>query len=424
MPTPAATSMIDRAAAQRRTLATLMTGQVFGGASVSSAVAVAALLASSILNSDRLAGIASAMLTFGAAFASIPLSRMMRRKGRRPGLFTFYVAGMIGAGVAAIGGQLRSMLLFIPGMFLFGFGQASNLQGRYVGADLAEPDRRARAIATVVWVGTLGAVFGPVLSDPEKRLGEQLGLDRLVGPFLFSSLFFGLAALNIYIRLRPDPLVLAGGLDDSATPAKPVFAQLRHSIGVIGRYPRAKLALVAMIISQASMVAVMTMTPLHMKDHGHADLSAFVVAVHIVGMYGFAPLIGRFADRQGRIRTLVAAGAILAAGTVVAVLAGYHPTLIFLGLFLLGVGWNFGLIGGSALLTESVPAVERVATQGSADLLMSLCGGTAGFSSGFIKTAWGYHWLANGATVAAGVLLALAFYAQRLGTSATPSAAA
>lgn len=420
--TGTASPVVDRAAVQRRTIATLMTGQVLGGASVSSAFAVAALLASSILDSDRLAGIASAMLTLGAAAASVPLSRLMRRKGRRPGLFLFYLAGMVGAAVAAAGGQFRNIGVFVVGMFLFGFGQASNLQGRYVGADLAEPDRRARAIATVVWVGTLGAVFGPVLSDPEKRFGEWLGLDRLVGPFLFSSLFFGFAALNIVLRLRPDPLVVAGGLDPAGTAQPRVVAQLRHSIGVIGRHPRAKLALIAMIISQASMVAVMTMTPLHMKDHGHADLSAFVIAFHIVGMYGFAPLIGRFADKQGRIRTLVAAGAILAAGTVVAVLAGYHPALIFLGLFLLGVGWNFGLIGGSTLLTESVPVAERVATQGSADLLMSLCGGTAGFSSGFIKTAWGYHWLANGATVAAGGLLVLAFYAQRLSPASTPSA--
>ena len=168
-----------------------------------------------------------------------------------------------------------------------------------------------------------------------------------------------------------------------------MFAQLKHSLGVISQLPMARVALAAMVISQTAMVAVMTMTPLHMKDHGQADLSAFVVALHIVGMYGLAPFIGRFADRQGRIKAIAAAGATLGVGTIVAVMAGYQPSLIFLGLFLLGVGWNFGLIGGSALLTESVPLEERVGTQGSADLLMSLCGGVAGFSSGFIKTRVG-----------------------------------
>lgn len=409
--------MTEHAAIQRRTIGTLMTGQVLGGAAVSSAFAVAGLVASDILDNDRLAGVASAMLTLGAAVASVPLSRLMRRRGRRPGLQLGYLVGTLGAGVAVVGAQARWLPLFILGMFLFGAGQASNLQGRYVAADLAAPDRRARAMSTVVWVGTLGAVFGPTLSPIEKNIGESLGLDRLVGPMLFSCLFFALAGVNILTRLRPDPLVVIGGLDPEGGPRIKIFAQLRTSIGVIWARPMARLALIAMIISQASMVAVMTMTPLHMKDHGQADLSAFVIAFHIVGMYGFAPLIGRAADRFGRLIVIMCSGAILVAGTVVAVFAGYHPVLIFAGLFLLGLGWNFGLIGGSALLTDSVPADARVTVQGSADLLMSLCGGAAGFSSGFIKAAWGFHWLANGATVAAGALLIAAFLAWRLAVS-------
>jgi MFS family permease len=167
------------------------------------------------------------------------------------------------------------------------------------------------------------------------------------------------------------------------------------------------------VVSQASMVAVMTMTPLHMKDHQHADLSAFVIALHIVGMYGLSPFIGRLVDRCGRVPSALASGVILAEGTITAVVAGYQPSLIFAGLFLLGLGWNVGIIAGSALLTESVPTEERVGVQGSADLLMSLLGGSAGFASGFVKVAWGYHWLANGATIAAGVLAAFALYMLR-----------
>jgi MFS family permease len=391
-----------------------MTGQVLGGAAVSSAFAVSGLLASDILDSDRLAGVAAAMLTLGSAVASVPLSRLMRRRGRRPGLRLGYAVGTAGAVLSVVAGQSRSLPLLFIGMFLFGWAQSSNLQGRYVAADLAEPDRRARAIATVVWVGTLGAVFGPVLSPVEKAIGESIGLDRLVAPILFSAIFFALAGLNIALRLHPDPLVVAGGVHPEGVAQTKVWDQLRRSLGVITARPMARLALLAMVISQVSMVAVMTMTPLHMKDHGHADLSAFVIAFHIVGMYGCAPLIGRFADRSGRLPAIMGGAAILAVGTVVAVLAGYHPTLIFAGLFLLGLGWNFGLIGGSALLTESVPTDERVGVQGSADLLMSMCGGVAGFSSGFVKAAWGYHVLANAATVAAGVLLAAALLARKL----------
>jgi MFS family permease len=404
----------ERADIQRRTLGTLMAGQALGGAAVSSAFAVVGLLASDISGNDRMAGVAAAMLTVGAAVASVPLSRLMRRRGRRPGLRLGYVIGSAGAVIAVVAGQARSLPLLLAAMFLFGWAQSSNLQGRYVAADLAEPDHRARAISTVVWVGTLGAVFGPTLAPVEKAIGEGIGLDRLVAPILFSAAFFVLAGLNIAVRLRPDPLVVAGGLQPDGVAQTKVLVQLRRSLAVIAARPMARLALLAMVISQVSMVAVMTMTPLHMKDHGQADLSAFVIAFHIVGMYGSAPLVGRFADRTGRIPAIMVGSGILAVGTVVAVLAGYHPSLIFAGLFLLGLGWNFGLIGGSALLTESVPTDERVGVQGSADLLMSMCGGAAGFSSGFIKAAWGYHMLANAATVAAGVLMAAALVARKV----------
>ena len=145
----------------------------------------------------------------------------------------------------------------------------------------------------------------------------------------------------------------------------------------------------------------MVMTPLHMKDHGHAELSTLVIAVHVFGMFGLAPLIGRWADGFGRIRSLQVGAIILAAGTVSAVIAGYVPALMFVGLFLLGVGWSVALISGSALLTESLPESQRVDAQGLADVLMSLLGATAAFSSGFVKTAVGYDWLANFATAAA-----------------------
>jgi hypothetical protein len=86
--------------------------------------------------------------------------------------------------------------------------------------------------------------------------------------------------------------------------------------------------------------------------------------------------------------------------------AGYVPVLIFAGLFLLGLGWNLGLIAGATLLTSSVPAEARVEAQGTGDLLLSTCGALAAFGSGFVKQAAGFHVLANIATgVAAGLLI-------------------
>ena len=106
--------------------------------------------------------------------------------------------------------------------------------------------------------------------------------------------------------------------------------------------PGAVLGLVAMAASQAAMVGVMTMTPPHMKDHGQADLSAVVIAVHILGMYGLAPFVGRYVRRVGAVPAIEAGAVVLGSGTVAAVVAGYVPALIFVGLFLLGLGWSIG----------------------------------------------------------------------------------
>jgi MFS family permease len=130
-------------------------------------------------------------------------------------------------------------------------------------------------------------------------------------------------------------------------------------------------------------------------------------------MYAFSPLIGRFSDRQGRLKAILVGSVVLMAATVMAALAGDVEQLLFPALWGLGLGWNFGLIGGSSLLVDSVPAEHRVGVQGSADLLMSFCGGIAGFSSGFIRKAVGYHMLANLATLAAGALFLAAFAAYR-----------
>ena len=394
---------------QRRTLVTLRLAQVPGQAAVAGVVAVGALLAKDLLHGqDRFAGSGGAAFTLGSAFLAVPLSAFMRRNGRRPGLKFAFGLGAVGAVIAGIGGQLRSFPLFLLGMLCFGGAQAATLQGRYVAADLARESDRAQAIASVVVVGTLGAVFGPVLTPWEKRAGQAVGLDQFIGPFFFAALLLLVAMAVIARRLHPDPLAVNGELDPHAERVRPL-RQVRISAAVIRSNRLATLGLVAMVVSQTTMVAVMTMTPSHMKDHGQADLSAYVIALHIAGMYAFAPFVGRFVGRVGQVPAVMVGSVVLGAGTVVSVVAGYVPSLIFVGLFLLGVGWNIGLIAGSSMLTGAVPGNARVEVQGTADLTMSFCGGMAAFASGFVKQAWGFHMLANAATLLAGLLLVVAY---------------
>jgi MFS family permease len=398
----------ERDALQRRTLNVLRVGVVPGQAAVAGVVAVVSLLGKDLLGSDRLAGLGSAAFTTGSAIIAIPLAARMKRRGRRAGLVMELALGAVGSAIAATGGQLGWFWLFIAGMTVFGFGQAASLQARYVAADLAREHERATAIGAIVWVGTLGAVLGPLLTPFEKRVGTWLGLDEFIGPYLFAGALFGVGAVVYWLYLRPDPLVVIGGTDPHAERTRPL-RQLRASFGVISDSPGAILGLVSISASQAAMVAVMTMTPPHMKDHGQADLSAVVIAVHIFGMFGLAPWVGRFVARVGAVPAIQLGAVVLGCGTVAAVVAGYVPALIFTGLFLLGLGWSLGLIAGTTLLTASVPQGARVEAQGTGDLTLSLCGASAAFASGFVKQAASYHMLANAATLIAAGLLAFAW---------------
>ena len=150
-----------------------------------------------------------------------------------------------------------------------------------------------------------------------------------------------------------------------------------------------------------------------MKDHDHDDLSVYVIALHIVGMYALAPLVGRFTDRVGPHRAIAVGATVLIGGTISTVMAGYIPALMFAGLFFLGVGWNVGIIAGSTLLTSSVPSERRVEVQGTADLTMSLSGAFAAFGSGFVKESLGFHLLADVAAAAGAVLLVAAWIDRR-----------
>ena len=377
-----------------------MGSSAVGYAGVVATTAVVGLLAAEMTGRDLLAGLPAAAATLGTAAAASPLALRAKRLGRRPALTLGSLIAGGGAALAVVAGQLQIFWLLVLAMPVLGVANASNLQARFAAADLADDYKRARSIAMVVWVGTIGAVLGPATALWANRVGVGLGMEPWVSPILISIVGFTAAAAVTARFLRPDPLQLAGGVDPE-TPFENPLRGLDRSWRAMWARPLARLAVTAMAVSQMAMVAVMTMTPLHMRDHGHADLSTLVISVHVLGMFGLSPLVGRWADRFGRVRILGVGAGILALGTITAVVAGYVPGLVFVGLFLLGLGWSFALIAGSALLTESLPLEERTGAQGLADVAMSLLGAIAALSSGFVKEMVGYHWLANFATLAA-----------------------
>jgi MFS family permease len=386
----------------------LVVSQIAGSAALAAAVTVGAFVVQDILGQTTAwGGIASATVTMGAAFMSQMLARLMNVRGRRNGLQVGYLLAIVGGFVAGYGAETKNLWVFLLGLFIFGNGQASNLLSRYAAADLATTDQRGRAMSRILFASTFGAVFGPLLIKPAEEAGMNwFGWGQYTGPWIFAGAFFLTSFINTTIRLKPDPLEVAGRLNRQAEVGAPTRL-FSDAVTAIRDSGNAQIAVIAMVISQMAMVAVMTMTPVHLRLHGHETVSAYIISLHIAGMYAFSPLVGRFADRRGRLTTIQVGALILMGATVLSSLAGDSPILLFPALWMLGVGWSFGLIGGSSLLVDSIDQQIRVRVQGAADLMMSFCGGLAGFSSGFIRKAVGYHVLSNIGTLLAGVLLVI-----------------
>jgi MFS family permease len=385
----------DRDQVQRRTLAVLTVSQALGGLGIAIGIAVAAVLAEEVSGSEALAGLAQTFQVLGAAAASYALARVMGQRGRRRGLVLGYLAGSAGALLCVVAGSAGIFPLLLAGTFLLGTVTAANFQARYAAADLARPERRARALSVVVWATTIGAVLGPNLTGASGDLAETLGVPRLTGPFVVAVFTAAAAALVLALFLRPDPLLLARELEGAPATVRPTGTSWSRVSTVLRERPPVVAGVLALSCAHAVMVAVMVMTPLHMH-HGGATLNVIglVISIHVLGMYAFAPVVGLMADKLGRPQVMAAGAVVLLVSLYLAGSAPMGASLrIGVGLFLLGFGWSLCTVSASALLTEATPFDARTDVQGAADLIMNLTAAAAGALAGVVVDWLGFGFL-------------------------------
>lgn len=375
---------------RRRTVASLVAGVALGSTGHIAAVTVATIVATDIAGgTTALSGAPTATVVLGAAAGASSLSWLMVRRGRRIGLAAGYAVSVLGALVATAAVITSSLPILLLGTVLIGFGNSSNQLSRYVAADLATPDRRASAIGLVVWGATIGAVAGPNLAAPAGRVALALGLPELAGPYLVPIVFVGAAALLSFTLLRPDPYELA---DPSSRHDDDPDRSVAVSLASVLARPSVPVAIVALVAGQFVMVLIMTMTPLHMAEHGH-DLTAVgvVISGHTFGMFGLSPISGRLTDRFGSVPVILAGLAVVALASILAAIAPpAGGAVLFLALFLLGYGWNLGYVAGSALLTHGLSLAERTRIQGLTDTLIWSSAAVASLGSGFVLAYAGY----------------------------------
>ncbi|NQD89589.1 MFS transporter [Paenarthrobacter sp. CM16] len=442
--TTTSTTALDPQRVQRRTVFLLSSAQLLSGVGNGATLSIGSLLAVDLSGSEAWAGSITTVLTLAAAIAALPLARLAETRGRRIGLVTGLVAAMVGAllVIASVVGQ--SFVLLLLGAAFLGLGTAANLQARFAAVDLAEPEHRGRSLSTVVWAITIGAVAGPNLIQPGAVVGEALGLPPIAGPFVFSAAGLFLAALLLFAGLRPDPLLLSRRLAsqarrDAGDDALPVRGTIRSGLRAVRSSRLAMLALAAVVAAHGVMVAIMSMTPLHLQQlvggshaghHGGTTDSAdalviigLTISLHIAGMFALSPLWGWLTDKAGRLQTIAMGHGLLLVAVLIAGFGQHEPGLVTAGLIFLGLGWSAATIAGSTLLAESVAPDARVTVQGVSDTLMGGAGAIGGATSGLLLAWIGYQGLNVTSGIVAALVLALTLLLTvRTAGASTPQA--
>ena len=375
----------------RRLISVLFIGQGLALVAMFASVSIGSITGVQLAGTERAAGWPSTAQQVGGMVAAYIAGRVMSRFGRRIGLSLGYIVGLFGGVIAALAVIANTFPLFLVGMALLGASRATSDQARYAAADVSSAAQRARAVSTIVFAGTIGAVLGPAITPLAGNLAESLGFDQLAGPWFITAIGLGITLLFVFIFLRPDPRDVARAMnradsDNRSVAAPPPARSFRQVLND----PLVRVSIVALGLAQAVMVMIMNITPVHMThfDHQLSDIS-FVISMHILGMYGLSPATGWISDRWGRVPTIAIGSLLLIASCV---LAPTNPATLPLAasLFLLGLGWNFCFVAGSSLLTDRLAIGERPSIQGSVDLVVGGASVIGSLSSGELMASAGY----------------------------------
>lgn len=365
--------MTDQDSLARRNVYVLVASQAILGAQLPMIFTIAGLAGQSLAPNKCWATLPISLLVIGSMLTATPLSAFMAKYGRRAGFILGTVGGTIGAATGALGLYYGSFALFLLGALFSGIYMSAQGFYRFAAADTASEAFRPKAISWVMAGGLLSAVVGPEL--------VKLTNDLMVVPFLATYL--------TVILLNFCGIFLFGLLNIPKPKAAVAGSPQGRSRRELIRTPQIAVAVIVATVSYALMNLVMTSSPLAVVGCGfEKDDAANVVMGHVLAMYAPSFVTGHIIARFGVEKVMATGLVILAAAGGVAI-AGVELTNFFAALILLGIGWNFGFIGATTLLTGSIQPSERGRMQGLNDLIVFGGVTMASFSSGGLMNCSG-----------------------------------
>ncbi|MFA7664916.1 MAG: MFS transporter [Burkholderiaceae bacterium] len=376
MPAAAAPADLDPRtdAVAQRNLRLLVAAQSLGGAAPPIIISLGGIVGQALAERPSLATLPVSLYHLGLALSTIPIAMLMRRVGRRNAYVLAALLAIVSGLIAAVGVIQGSFLTFCVGIALAGFYGAGVQSYRFAASDAVAPPRRAQAISYIMIGGLLAAIIGPQVVIWTR---DALPAAPFAGSF-FGQAGLALLALPLLMMLRMPPPPVAG----TQTGGRP--------LGAIVRMPRFIVAVTAGVVSYGLMSFIMTAAPMAMVGCGHTvGEAALGIQWHVLGMFAPSFVTGHLIARFGKL-LITALGLILIAVSGLFALAGLELLHFWGSLILLGVGWNFGFIGATAMVTDCYEAPERAKVQALNDFLVFGTVAVASFGSGHLLDTAGW----------------------------------
>jgi MFS family permease len=359
----------------RRNAFVLSAAQALGGANAAVVISTGGLVGHYLAADKTLSTLPVTFMVLGLALATLPASLLMRRIGRRLGFMLGAAFGSAGGFISAFAIASNSFWGFCAGAFFCGIYAAFIGYYRFAAADAASPAMKPRVISWVLTGGLFAALLGPQLVIHTKDL---------MPPYLFAASFVaqgvvGLIAIALLATITL-PIEKVYAKADSGRPIREIIAQRSFIVAAL-----------CGVVSYALMSFVMTATPLAMVACDHTTTDAlYAIQWHVIAMFAPSYFTGRLIGRFG-------AEAIIATGLALLVLCGVVGLMglgvmhFNIALVLLGLGWNFGYIGATTLVTQTHTPAERAKAQGANDLIVNASQAIASFSAGGVLSVFGWH---------------------------------
>lgn len=367
----------------KRNVAVLICAQAILGSQMPMIFIVGGLAGQSLASNACFATLPISMIVLGSMLTASPLSNLMQKFGRKFGFFIGAIGGLTGGIIGAIGLATGSFFIFLMGSFFTGIYMSAQGFYRFAATDTATKSFRPKAISYVMAGGLASAIIGPQI--------VKVTTEAMVIPFL--GTYVAVVILNflgsfLFLLLKIPKLE-----------KKNIYAPNKRSHKELVSTPRVAVAMICAMVSYAMMNLVMTSTPLAVVGCGYSPSDAAnVVSAHVIAMFLPSFFTGHLIARYGE-ELIVGIGLFLLAFAGVVALSGAQLENFFLALIFIGLGWNFGFIGATTMLTNSHSEAERGRVQGMNDLFVFGGVTLASFSSGGLMNCTGGDHLAGWTSV-------------------------